>query len=68
MFEDFSQEQHWPPVVLLIQTPREALKVGAKSSESSKAAEVVAREATIVVAQVPPSEIVLGHQQARTLE
>jgi hypothetical protein len=58
--------------------PRKAAKIGEKTSESSKVAEAIAKEA-VAMAQIPPGETAtaqvppsktstLGHQLAQTLE
>jgi hypothetical protein len=72
MFEDFGQEQHWRSLWFLFEpckTPKKITKTLAEIGESSKVAEVIAKEAATVAqippgknieAQVPPSETMSG--------
>jgi hypothetical protein len=78
MFEDFGQEQHWRSPWFSFEPskePKKIMKTGAKTSESSKAAEAATKEAT-TVAQIPPAKTQRlkfhpakpGHQQAKTID
>jgi hypothetical protein len=58
MFEDFGQEQHWRSPWFSFEPskePKKIMKTGAKTSESSKAAEAATKETT-TVAQIPPAK------------